>query len=144
MRYVVGLVAVGLLAGSGLAQDEATKKEMKLLEGTWTVESAVRDGEDHLKRIKDDRVVIEGDRFTIKHKQQQREEKTTFKVDPSKTPRTMDLTSADGNKSILAIYELKGDTLKICFGRDGKERPTEFTSEAGSRRMLIVLKRAKS
>ncbi|MCI0457853.1 MAG: TIGR03067 domain-containing protein [Gemmataceae bacterium] len=141
MRYVVGLVAVGLLAGSGLTQDEATKKEMKLLEGTWTVESAQRDGKDY-DRIKGDQLIFEGDRLTLKMKD--RDQKITYKLDVSKKPRAIDITPEGKDKTIPAIYELKGDTLKLCFAEPDTERPTEFKSDEGSRRVLVILKRAKS
>ena len=43
---------------------------------------------------------------------------------------------------MLGIYELEGDTFKVCFAAPGKaDRPTEFKSAAGSGHRLLVLKR---
>jgi hypothetical protein len=42
-------------------------------------------------------------------------------------------------KKFYAIYELKGDTLRICYGADA--RPKEYSSEADSNRILAVYKR---
>jgi hypothetical protein len=39
------------------------------------------------------------------------------------------------------IYNLEGDTLKLCFNEPDKDRPTEFSSK--DRQLLITLQRAK-
>ena len=44
---------------------------------------------------------------------------------------------------MLGIYEIEGDTQKVCFAPPEKERPTKFESESGSGLMLITSKRAK-
>jgi hypothetical protein len=44
---------------------------------------------------------------------------------------------------ILSIYEISEDTLKACFDPEGKKRPTEFKTAAGSQTTLAVYKRAK-
>ena len=41
------------------------------------------------------------------------------------------------------IYKFDGDTLKVCFDPEGKTRPTEFKSEAGSENFVNVHKRVK-
>ncbi len=142
MRYIVGLMALGLLTASGLAQEDAVQKEMKRLQGTWAVESAVKDGKD-FDRIKEDRLVIAGDRITVKSKD--KDHGGTYKLDLSKKPAAIDFMPEDANeKTVQAIYELKGDTLKLCFAEPDTERPTEFKAEEGSRRILVILKRVKS
>jgi len=43
-----------------------------------------------------------------------------------------------------AIYELKGDTLKMCWSEKAPEsRPTEFASGPCSGQTVVVFKRAK-
>lgn len=41
----------------------------------------------------------------------------------------------------LGIYELRGDTLVLCYSIPGEPRPTEFASKAGTRLQLVTLKR---
>jgi uncharacterized protein (TIGR03067 family) len=70
----------------------------------------------------------------------------TCKLDPTKKPRQLDVTSTEGvnkGKTFLAIYELDGDTLTVCYGLDGKTRPTEFKTQKGSTRALMTYKRKK-
>lgn len=49
--------------------------------------------------------------------------------------RTIDFTFVDGalkGQKRHGIYELTGDTLKLCYGPTDKPRPASFTSPAGS------------
>jgi uncharacterized protein (TIGR03067 family) len=43
----------------------------------------------------------------------------------------------------LGIYELEGDTLKICNGGPGNERPTEFKAGENGPPNLLTLTRVK-
>jgi uncharacterized protein (TIGR03067 family) len=71
----------------------------------------------------------------------------SFKLDPAKRPKAIDLAVSDEQdkgKIGHGIYDLDGDRLKICFPQDANaenERPTAFKSEAGSRLVLVTLKR---
>jgi RNA polymerase sigma factor (sigma-70 family) len=58
----------------------------------------------------------------------------TFVIDPSLKPKTIDFTLASG-KVLLAIYQLDGDSMKLCLDYDmagtGGKRPTAFHPEPG-------------
>ena len=69
-----------------------------------------------------------------------------WKLDPGKSPAHLDFTYEDGpakGTTLKGVYKFEGDTLTVCFGGFGKDRPTEFASKAGSGTILIVQKRAK-
>ena len=71
----------------------------------------------------------------------------TCKLDPTKRPRAVDFTTTGdrGDRlTSLGIYDLKGDTLRACFDARGKERPTEFKTQANSGRVLFVIRRQES
>jgi uncharacterized protein (TIGR03067 family) len=73
-------------------------------------------------------------------------EEGTFKLDPSTTPKSFDLTGTNGpnkGKQLLAIYELDGDNLKVCYDLTGKTRPKEFKTTEGSQLYLATFKREK-
>jgi uncharacterized protein (TIGR03067 family) len=142
--------AVGFTASGGsgaLADDKADlEKEVKKFQGAWTFESSVSGGKelpaDDLKGII---LTFEGDKHTLK-KGDEVIQVGTQKIDPSKSPKTIDVTMTEGpnkGKVMLGIYEIDDTTLKVCFDPQGKKRPTEFKSAAGSENFVNVHKRVK-
>ena len=58
----------------------------------------------------------------------------------------MDVLGTEGpnkGKTFPSIYELDGDTLKICYTLEGKDRPAGFESKEGTETLLVTYKRAK-
>jgi len=89
-------------------------------------------------------------KFAIKGAEMSFKEETdtktaTFKIDSSKKPAQIDIIPKDGpekDKTMRGIYELDGDTLKLCVRGMGEGRPTEFKSDKDV--TVMVLKRVKS
>ena len=74
-------------------------------------------------------------------------DKGTIRIDPAAKPKTMDILGTDGpnqGKTFLAIYELNGDTLRVCYDLTGKVRPTEFKTRKGEALFLATYNRSKS
>ena len=90
-------------------------------------------------------LAIKGEKATFLDKDKERGT-GSMKIDPSKSPAHIDFTYEDGpakGTTLKGIYKIEGDTLTICYGGLGKDRPTEFASKAGSGTILVVQKRAK-
>jgi uncharacterized protein (TIGR03067 family) len=127
------------------ARKKAIDEELKRFEATWRWVAVDREGEKLAEDLfKDDRLTLKGNQFT----QVMGGSTThgTFKIDPTATPKAIDLTFTDGpgkGSSATGIYELDGDTQKICFPRPGRPRPTEFVSKTGNGQMIQILKREK-
>ena len=71
-------------------------------------------------------------------------DKGTYTIDSTSKPKSMTVTGTEGpnnGKTFPAIYELKGDTLRICYDLSGAKRPTEFKSIAGTRLYLVTYSR---
>jgi uncharacterized protein (TIGR03067 family) len=122
------------------------EKELKKLQGTWTLESVEVGGKEQpAADFKGMTVIFEGDKFTVKAGDDVIQVGTD-KLDPSKSPKTVDFTVTEGLSKgavMLGIYEISGDTLKVCFDPEGKKRPTEFKSASGSQTFVNVHKRVK-
>jgi uncharacterized protein (TIGR03067 family) len=135
---MMGLGAVAL-AGDGAAGDR------KKLQGTWKVVAGNEGGKTLTPaRVKGTKMVVAGDKMTVHEQETTRE--MTFKLDPTKEPRAIDMTITEGKgkgEKSLGIYALEGDTLKIAFALPGKSRPANFTPQQGSSEMLFVMKRAQ-
>ena len=148
---LVALVCASGFAVSGgsgiLADDKADfEKEVRKFQGTWTIESSVTGGKEIPPgELKGFIVIFEGDKHTVK-KGDEVIQVATQKLDPSKSPKTIDVTMIEGPAKgavMLGIYEIDGDTLKVCFDPQGKKRPTEFKSTPGSENFVNVHKRVK-
>jgi uncharacterized protein (TIGR03067 family) len=155
LSRVAVLMITGLLVGLGSAgalgsgQDDAFKKELKALAGTWRPVFSETDGnkapEERLKessmtRDETGKVIgRRGDMIVLEARVKQ--------IDASKKPKTIDneVTAGDQKgKTIQGIYEIDGDTLRVCVVLPGRgERPTEFSGRAGSGCNLTVYKREK-
>ena len=71
----------------------------------------------------------------------------TIEIDPTATLAAMTIRGTKGpnqGKTILAIYELSGDTLRICYDLTGQKHPTAFATAAGTRLFLVRYKKEES
>ena len=129
---------------------DVTKDDKERLQGVWQMESMEGDGQkissDDLKNAPPEqtKVWIVGNKWITKD-DQGKDQKQTFRLDPSKSPRAINIGAVDGTIDQLGIYRLEGDQLTICmWGGDQpakQERPKAFTTGKGSKNMLIVYKR---
>ncbi len=147
MSYLSLIAILTMVAISAFADDakEANAKDQAALQGTWLPQSAELAGvafpEEIRKSIK---LVVKDDGYTVTAGPSV--DQGTVKLTASAKPKQMDITGTEGpnkGKTILAIYEQDGDTLKVCYDLSGKERPTEFKSKEGSQLFLVTYKREK-
>jgi uncharacterized protein (TIGR03067 family) len=131
-----------------LEKDDLIKAEVAKLQGEWTIVSVLVNGakasEEDVKAV---RRKIEGANFvlTVKKEESSSTVKGKYTLDPTKRPKHIDVIVLDGDKERVitpGIYELDGDTQKVCLGRPDA-RPDDFSCEEGSGRTLFVWKRAK-
>jgi uncharacterized protein (TIGR03067 family) len=139
VRVFVSIACVLLVA------DDAAKEDLKKLQGEWVLESFKKEGEDlPAKGIKATSMIVKGEAWL--YKSDLGDWSVTFKIDPSRTPKTIDMTIGTGDEARLqrGIYKIEGDTLTICraAGRGGEERPKAFPGDHKGL-VLIVWKRAK-
>ena len=148
-RLLLIVLSLGFVAADA-AKDDAAARDLKALQGEWEVVAIETNGQKGTEEtIKSFRRKIDGDKYVITIKKGDDEHKVegTITLDPSKTPKAFDAKTKDhgGNEIVVhGIYQLEGDTHKVCIAGMGGERPTDFTAAEGSMRNLIVWKRVKS
>jgi uncharacterized protein (TIGR03067 family) len=137
---VIPMLALFLAAAA--PKDEAVKKELKKLQGTWKVIRFEAGGKDETAKGPKE-IVIKGDEL------RGLAPNVKFRIDPAKKPKTLDLIDKGDPKRIFPlIYELKDDELKIVIPlvRAGKgeapKRPDSFETK-DKPLALITAKREK-
>jgi uncharacterized protein (TIGR03067 family) len=125
-------------------EDSAAKKDLEGLQGTWSLVSALEDGNSLAgDKVKETTIIIKDDTFRFPQLAEDATSKAgTFNLDATKTPKQMDTISTE-KEVMLGIYELEGDSYKVCFAPVGKPRPSEFASKSGSGNILQVWERRK-
>jgi uncharacterized protein (TIGR03067 family) len=133
----------GLGVSSSAGQDKAGTGDKDKMQGTWLADSGKKGGKDVPQDLfKGVKFVFAGDKLTMVMSKDMKME-WTFKIDPTKKPKEMDVKFEDG-KTGTGIYELDGDTLKIAHGEIGDPRPKDFVSKEGDNITVMVLKREKT
>lgn len=137
------ILGLALLVSAPIPKDPP-KKDAPSLFGEWVPESAVIGGKVDPPPPGSTMTITTKGRLVMKEGKDEPVE-MDFTFDPKKDPPEIDFAEPRGGmgqKALKGIYKLDGDTLMICIAMGG-DRPTAFTSPAGSMNMLITLKRAK-
>jgi len=139
MRWMWLVLLAATVVAAAETPEDKEKDALKKLAGVWRVETATLDGMDLAKAIGEE-IVFEGNKVTKRHPQGGEEEVFTCKINPQATPLEMDLKPEDKDKVdiLRCIYEIKGETLKICVQRRDQDRPREFKDDGCA---LVTLKK---
>ena len=117
------------------------KPDIETLQGAWNIVSLEMDGQSMPSG--EASIVVKGSRFTTAA--MGAEYSGMLEVDETSSPKSFNLNfemgPEKGNTS-YGIYQLDGDTWKICMTLRGGARPREFATKAGSGLALETLKRA--
>lgn len=145
---LLSLLAAGLFASVLLAapvpKDKEKVKDEEAIVGSWSIDNFDAAGEkppppDQVAAIRF--VFADKGVFTMTGGPAERGE-GTYKLDPAAKTKTIDITF-DGRK-MLGLYELDGDTLKLCIPNSpDSPRPEEFKADGKARVAIITFKRVK-
>jgi uncharacterized protein (TIGR03067 family) len=145
------ILAVGVLNGADDAKQDAIKKELKSLQGSWVIVSLEHD-DTRIAVPPETTMTFREDRYTLRMPMppleglQTVEEGSVKIIEPMKKPKTFmlipDLQKETRPKGPPDIYKVEGDTLTICEAPGAKEQPKEFNGKDGKK--LSVWKRKKN
>ncbi len=130
-----------VVRGGAVAEKETPlQKEWKRLEGTWqpvAYESeGQKAGDEEFKKLgfAGDVLIIRNGKCQVKSKA------AALRIDPAAKPKTMTRTYRQGLVS-HSIYEVKGDSLRICTNFENDQVPPKGFTAQGS--FVLVYKRQK-
>ena len=143
MKY---LLCICLAVGASLSAFAAgAPDDAKAVQGNWKPAKAELAGQpmsdDVLKIIS---LKLENGRYEVFVGDEP--DRGTYSVDSATTLKGMTITGAEGpnnGKTFPAIFELNGDTLRICYDLSGAKRPAEFKTVAGTKLYLVTYNRRK-
>src|SRR5262249_52309086 len=131
---IVALLAVAGAWADDTDKRDAVARELKKLEGTWEMTSGERDGKvEAAELVKKSRLVIQDERHTVKLGSDTYV--GTHKLDPTKSPKTIDVKDTEGpfkGQTLKGIYQLTDEAFRICLAPPDKDRPKEFTTKSGT------------
>jgi RNA polymerase sigma factor (sigma-70 family) len=122
--------------------------DRQAIQGTWDVVAFIQDGKERPEEAKKRKFIITPTRILQKYDGRLDKDTLLYQLDPDAKPKAIDLERADRpgdpDKSAPGVYELQGDTLKLCVPKDTRkgQRPEEVASRPGSETVLFVLKRS--
>src|SRR5262245_3232187 len=121
-RYGFGVAVLLAVAAVARPQDEAAKKDLKAMEGTWTATLHEADGKatskEEAEKVRAKLVVKDG-KYTVYFNKEGAEKEVgrgTIKLDPAKKPKEIDVTVEAGpnkDKVMQGIYEIKADEMRV-------------------------------
>lgn len=116
------------------------------LEGAWVPVAANVSGQEllvHELRVK--YLVLDGRDYSIIDQSNHIVDRGEYLVDDTSHPQAIDIVGRDGpnaGRSMLAIYELTGNRLTVCYDLDGNERPVNMQAEDDQLLLSITYERA--
>lgn len=143
MNYVV-CICLALVA-SLHAPVSGPREDAKAMQGEWKPVKAVLAGRplsDSLLNV----ITLTLNNGTYQVLVGNQPDKGTYTLDSVGTPRGMTITGTEGpnrGRTFPAIYEIRKDTLRICYDLAGAKRPAEFKSEPGTLLYLVTYNRVK-
>src|SRR5919201_5906858 len=138
--YILIAVCLSCQAGAALRAQGDADKGRKELQGEWRAVELQTSGNPAPKEVVEKaRLEVKGDEMTW-NSGGASVRKSRIRLDPSKTPKEIDITALDGpdrGTTYLGIYSLEKGQLRLCYSAKG--RPKEFKTERGESGELVIL-----
>jgi len=116
--------------------------DAKELQGTWVAVKAELSGIP-IVELGTITLTIENENYVVSVNG--KVDQGTCKIDAAARPGKMTITGGkegpNAGKTFLAIYELQGDMLRVCYDLSGKKAPEEFATRQGTPLYLVSYKR---
>jgi len=143
MQDLVLICAV--LAAVLSVADAGEPEDARALQGTWVPVQGEVGGKSMPEAVvKAIALKLSGEGYVVTVTGAPEPDEGTWKLDTAATPKGMTITGLKGpnaGKTFPAIYELTGDTLRICYDLSGVKRPEGFRTSPGTQLFLVTYRR---
>lgn len=126
------------------APDATARKDIERLDGVWKITAAEYKGK-KLDKAPIEQVVFAAGKAGEEAARMKGAGVFKYRIDAGKSPKTIEATAVREGKreTIVGIYEIGEDTLRLCLAPDGAKRPDGFKTGPGDEAFVLELKREK-
>ncbi len=119
---------------------------MRELDGIWVPVAADVSGQTiQVSELRVARLVIDHGGYEIVDRSNAIVDRGNFRIDSNVRPPELDIVGVAGphaGRTMLAIFELQGDHLKVCYDLDGEQRPANMQPQEDQLLLSITYARA--
>ena len=113
----------------------------QLLQGAWVpVAASVGGNALAVQELRVRYLLLDGGGYRIVDHSKRVVDGGAYSVNPRHSPATMDIVGRSGphaGRTMLAVYQLRGDELTVCYDLEGGERPADL-APADQRRLVRI------
>jgi uncharacterized protein (TIGR03067 family) len=144
MKFLAILLLLTFAAGCAALHSNSNRDSR--LYGDWICVSGTIDGKPLPDAtVQELRLAITQTRY-ITEKGNETLFNSTYRVDRTKSPARIFMLGNEGaltGKEAQGIYEISGETLRICYAMPGEAAPSTFDSKPGSKAHFVLWRPAK-
>lgn len=136
MRRLGCILFASLFAGCGTSHSASEAEDQRAWQGTWKLVSCVANG---AAEKGDVQWVVSGDHYTICLNRQKGTDPYPFKLDAKQKRIDVhhhDTPAGTYGGHLKGIYEVRGNSLKVCYDLKGQRYPSAFDAGPGSAQVV--------
>ncbi len=142
MRRLTSLLVVSLLASWSVSYAGPVVGDAQAWQGTWKLVSCVVNG---ATQNADMQWIVSGDRYNVRLNGKTAAVPYAFKLDPEQKHVDVfhhDTPAGTYGGQFKGIYDVQGDSLKVCYDLKGQKYPTGFDAGRGTGQVLYEFQRS--
>ncbi|MCC7086782.1 MAG: TIGR03067 domain-containing protein [Pirellulales bacterium] len=141
VRIGAVVITVGLFGWETAARADLGLNDFRQMQGAWTLMYSEQNGAQLLYDVSGlGKLLVSGDRYLLSP-QCPGAASGRFALNASRQPRQIDfvpLVGSNAGQLFQGIYELNGDTQRVCFAPPGQPRPISFFTMPGTGQISYV------